>query len=97
LRDYDSGGRNYQSRHVDCRLSISCWSLQTSTHGKVFIEGIQVVLGVSFGNNTKELDLAQDLIIEGKVIAGDNVDTRSLLDLPMFQSQSLSLFEEVIL
>lgn len=89
--------RTYQSRYINSRLSIGGWSLQTSTHGKVLIDGVQIVLGVSFGNDAKELDLAQNLIVESEVIAGDDVDARSFLDLPVFESQSLTLVEEVIL
>lgn len=87
----------YQGGYIHSRLSVSSGSLQTSTHGKVFINRVQVVFCVSFRNDAEELDLAQDLIIKGKIIAGDDIDARSLLDFPMFQPQSLALVEEVLL
>lgn len=41
--------------------------------------------------------MSKDLIIEGKVIAGDDVDTSLLLDVPVLDTESLSLAEEVSL
>jgi hypothetical protein len=37
----------------------------------------------------------EDLVIESKVIAGNNVDTGVLLDLPVSESESLGLGKEV--
>jgi hypothetical protein len=39
----------------------------------------------------------QDLVVQGKVIAGNNVDAGILLDLPVSETQSLGLGEEVSL
>lgn len=44
---------------------------------------------------TKVLDLGQHLVVEGKVIAGDDVDAGVLLDLPVGQPKALGLGEEV--
>jgi hypothetical protein len=46
---------------------------------------------------TKVLDVVQDLIVQGKVVAGDNVNTSVLLDLPVRETQSLGLGEKVSL
>lgn len=48
------------------------------------------------GTYTEELDVVQDLIVEGEVITGDNVDTSILLDLPVLETESLSLLQQVI-
>lgn len=44
---------------------------------------------------TKVLDVGQDMVIEGEVVAGDNVDTSVLLDLPVGETEPLGLGEEV--
>lgn len=36
------------------------------------------------------------MVVEGKVVAGNNVDTSILLDLPVLQSQTLSLLEQLV-
>lgn len=46
---------------------------------------------------TKVLDVAQNLVIQGKVVGGDDVDASILLDLPMGEPQPLGLGEKVIL
>ena len=40
--------------------------------------------------------MIQNLIIECKVIAGNNVDTGILLDLPVLETESLALLEEIL-
>lgn len=40
--------------------------------------------------------MVKDLVIEGEVIAGDDVDTSILLDLPVLLTESLSLRNQVI-
>lgn len=40
--------------------------------------------------------MIQNLIIESKVIAGNDVDTSVLLDLPVLQTESLALLEEIL-
>jgi hypothetical protein len=47
--------------------------------------------------HSKEVNVVQDLIVKGEVIARNNIDTRFLLKLPMFKAQSLSLAEELAL
>jgi hypothetical protein len=37
----------------------------------------------------------EDLVVEGEVVAGDDVDTSILLDLPVSKTEALSLSEEV--
>lgn len=46
---------------------------------------------------TKVLDVAQDLIIEGKVVAGDDIDAGVLLDLPVSETETLSLGQKLSL
>ena len=41
------------------------------------------------------LDVGKDLIVEGEVIAGDDIDTSLLLDIPVLKTKSLCLREEV--
>lgn len=45
----------------------------------------------------KEVDVVQDLIVEGEIIAGNDVDTSFLLQLPMFKTQSLALAQQLFL
>ena len=44
---------------------------------------------------TEVLDVRQDLVVESKVIAGDDVDTGILLDLPVRETKTLGLGEQV--
>lgn len=44
---------------------------------------------------TEVLNVAEDLVIEGKVIAGDDVGTGILLDLPVVKSKPLGLRQEL--
>ena len=46
---------------------------------------------------TKVLDLSQNVVVEGEVVAGDDIDTSVLLDLPVGETKSLGLGEESIL
>ena len=44
----------------------------------------------------EELDVVEQVIVEGEVVAGDDVNTGVLLDLPVLQSQPLALLEQVV-
>lgn len=44
---------------------------------------------------TEVLDVAQDVVVQGEVIAGDDVDTGILLDLPVLSTETLGLGQEV--
>lgn len=46
---------------------------------------------------TEVLDVVEDLVVQGKVVGGDDVDTGILLDLPVGEPQPLGLGEELIL
>ena len=48
------------------------------------------------GTYTEELDVVEDLVVERKVIAGNDLDTSILLDLPVLQTKSLSLLQKFI-
>ena len=43
------------------------------------------------------LDVAENLVVQSEVVAGDDVDTGILLDLPVGESEPLGLSEELIL
>lgn len=45
---------------------------------------------------TEHLNVVEDLVVESEVIAGDDVDTSILLDLPVCQTESLSLGQELV-
>ena len=40
--------------------------------------------------------MVKDLVVEGEVIAGDDIDTSILLDLPVLLTKSLSLSQQLI-
>lgn len=44
---------------------------------------------------TKVLDVGEDLVVQGEVVAGDDVDTSILLDLPVGKTKTLGLGKEV--
>lgn len=44
---------------------------------------------------TEVLDVVEDLVVQGEVVAGDDVDTGILLDLPVSKAKALGLSEEV--
>jgi hypothetical protein len=44
---------------------------------------------------TKVLDLVKNLVVEGKVVAGDDIDTGILLDLPVGKTETLGFIKEV--
>ncbi len=46
---------------------------------------------------TEILDLVQDLVVESEVVAGDDIDTGVLLDVPVLETKSLGLFEKLLL
>ena len=46
---------------------------------------------------TEVLTLGKDLVVQSEVIAGDDVDTSILLDLPVSKTKALGLSKEVSL
>lgn len=44
----------------------------------------------------EKLDVIENLIIESEVIAGDEINAGIFLDLPVLQSKTLALREEII-
>jgi hypothetical protein len=83
-----------------------------STHGKVLIELVQRRLGVALRDDldllagdqelelalayVEELDVVEEVIVEGKVIAGYDIDASVLLDLPVLETQALALLEQIV-
>jgi hypothetical protein len=53
--------------------------------------------GVPLKTYAEILDVGEDLVVEGEVIAGDDIDTGLLLDVPVLETQSLGLGEELCL
>ncbi|KAI6768810.1 hypothetical protein HG531_010999 [Fusarium graminearum] len=75
------------------RGDIDTLLLVTTAHGEVLVNGVKAILGVSLGNGLEEviLDLVEDVVVESKVVAGDDVDTGILLDLPVSKAETLGL------
>lgn len=48
------------------------------------------------GTHSEEVDVVEDMIVEGKVVAGNEINAGLLLDLPVLETESLSLAEELI-
>jgi hypothetical protein len=44
----------------------------------------------------KELDVVEDLVIEGEVITRNKINSRVLLDLPVLQTEPFALVQELI-
>ena len=44
----------------------------------------------------KELDVVQNMVVERKVVAGDDIDAGILLDVPVFLPQALALTQKLI-
>jgi len=70
--------------------------LETTAHGEVLIERVEVVLAVALGDDTEELNVVQNLVVVGKVIARNLSHTGILLDLPVLQTETLALGEELL-
>lgn len=55
-------------------------------------------MGCNAGSTyTEVLDVGKDLVIQGEVVGGDDVNASILLDLPVSKSQPLGLSEELLL
>jgi hypothetical protein len=78
-----------QARHIDAILLV------TTAHGEVLVNAVQAGAGIPLGNGAKVLDVRENLVVESKVIAGNDVDTGVLLDLPVSKSEPLGLGEQV--
>lgn len=44
----------------------------------------------------EHLNVVENVVVEGEVVAGNDIDTGVLLDLPVLETESLALGEEVI-
>lgn len=49
------------------------------------------------GTYAEVLDVAEDLVVQGKVVGGDDINTGILLDLPVSEPEPLGLGEKLIL
>jgi len=59
------------------------------------IQTVYKRLGLS-DTYSEELDVVQDLVVEGEVIAGNDIDSSLFLDLPVLQAQSFALAQQVV-
>jgi hypothetical protein len=75
---------------------INAILLVATAHSEVLVDGLEVVLGVTLRDGVEHLDVVEDVVVEGEVVAGDNIDAGILLDLPVFESESLALSEEIL-
>ena len=47
--------------------------------------------------DVEELNMIENMIVKGEVVAGNDIDSSLLLDVPVLQTETLSLGEELIL
>jgi hypothetical protein len=45
----------------------------------------------------EKLDVVEDVVVESKVVAGDDIDASVLLDLPVLKADTLGLLQQVVL
>jgi len=44
----------------------------------------------------EELDVVEEVVVKGKVVAGDDLDASVLLNLPVLETQALALLEQIV-
>ena len=49
-----------------------------------------------FDTYSEELNVVQDLVVEGEVIAGNDIDSGLFLYLPVLQTQSFAFVQQII-
>lgn len=59
------------------------------------IQTVYKRLGLS-DTYSEELNVVQDLVVEGEVIAGNDIDSGLFLYLPVLQAQSFALAQQVV-
>lgn len=52
---------------------------------------------LELGTHAEVLDVAEDLVVQSKVVGGDDINTSILLDLPVSEPEPLGLGEKLIL
>lgn len=45
----------------------------------------------------EQLDVVEEVVVESEVVAGDDIDTGILLDVPVLETQTLALSKELVL
>jgi hypothetical protein len=70
--------------------------LSGTTYSMILLDYLAEYALTMRGTHAEELDVVEDLIVESKVVAGDDIDTSILLDLPVLSTESLSLAQELI-
>ena len=80
-----------QTGHVNAVL------LMTTAHGKVLVQGVEAMLAVPLWNGVEHLDVVENLVVVGEVIAGNDIHASIFLNLPVLETQPLALGKELIL
>ena len=86
-----------QGGHVNGGVAAAGGFLQPTAHGEEFINGVKLVLGIPLGDDAEELMVVQNLVVEGEIIAGNDVDTCIFLDFPVGQPKPFAFGEKVLL
>jgi len=82
---------HFQTGNIDTIL------LMAAAHSKVLIESGQLSAGVTLRDSVEHLNVIEEVVVESEVVAGDDLDTGILLELPVLQSQTAGLLDEVLL
>lgn len=83
----------YQARNIYSLLRL----LKPSSHSEEDINRIELVTQIFCWNGSEQLNMIQNLVIERKVIAGNEIDACIFLNLPVLQTEPLAFFEECFL
>jgi hypothetical protein len=103
----DASRSTYQAGNINAVLLVA------TAHGEVCVEVIEVVLGVSLWDSllvlekltghvggtayVEKLDVVENVIVEGEVVAGNDIDAGILLDLPVLETNALGLLQQIVL
>jgi len=82
---------HFQTGNIDTILLV------TTAHSKVLIESGQLGARVTLRDSVEHLNVIEEVVVESEVVAGDDLDTGILLELPVFQPQTAGLLDEVLL
>lgn len=99
----------YQRRNVDAILLVTTAHGEVLVNGLETVLGVTLgdglrdqllaeVARMMAGEMThvEHLDVVEDVVVESEVVAGDDIDASILLDLPVGETQSLALGEDLV-
>lgn len=100
-------GTTYEGRDIDAILLVATAHGEVLIEGVELSAGVSLRDGlqcVSFadgsygrcGTHVEELDVVEEVVVESEVVAGDNIDTGILLDLPVSKTETLGLLDELV-